>query len=114
MYQVSNKTFELAFVTELKPYAGGTTQNPHGPIRLNEHPLVDYEKENHQSYRSIIPIRDIWGLAHLIFYGAGSYLLNTHMDLNTWHEIYSYDDEDIESNLFISDESDIEEEDLEL
>ncbi|RVD87868.1 uncharacterized protein DFL_002072 [Arthrobotrys flagrans] len=107
---ISNKTFQLAFVTELKPYAGGTIQSPHGFVRLTEHPLVDYEKENHQSYRNIIPIRAILGLAHLISYGTGSYLLNTHIDLNTWNEIYSYNDENIDSDIDIDNGSDIEEE----
>ncbi|KAF3118908.1 hypothetical protein TWF594_005511, partial [Orbilia oligospora] len=105
--EISNKFFQLAFVTELKPYAGGTIQNPHGFVRLTEYPLLDYEKENHKSYRNIIPIRTILSAAHLIFYGNGSYLLNTHIDLNSWNEIYSYEDEIID--IDINDASDIEE-----
>ena len=85
---LSHTLFSLAFLTELKPYAGGTVQEPHGFVRFSKNREVDYAKENLQPFRRVIPIKKLLGIAHMIPYGINDYLLNAHIDLNTWNNSF--------------------------
>src|SRR4051794_17280540 len=85
--------FPVPFLTALKLSASGRIQETYRFIRSSKTREVDYGKENVQPFRGVITIKKLLGITDIIAYRTNNYLLNAHIELNTWNKVYAFDDD---------------------
>jgi Plavaka transposase len=79
----TGRTYRFAVVESLAPMNGGAANSGGTFIRVQR----KVYKTPGKAY-SVVNIRSIVGIAHLIKYGEGQWLVNNRIDLRTWNTIF--------------------------